>query len=122
MVCLAKSIDQNGETEFRGVPLRHDNCVRMINHFFAFEIKILSRTEISFVVLQRMDPQLKVVPVGLQVWVSKKFMEYMIKKMIKYSKSFKGTPYEEQEKMPDRKAYYEWLDRILEDHYRINNL
>ena len=38
IVCMAKSIDVNGETEFMGIPLRHEGGYRMITHFFAFEI------------------------------------------------------------------------------------
>ena len=117
---VSKSVDPDGEKEFCGVPLLHEGGVLMNTHYFSIEVKVLSRTEISLVALAKADPNMRFIPFKLQQWGAKILVQYLFKKMLTYSQSFKGTVYEESLTNSKNKEFYEWLDKQLEEVY-INN-
>lgn len=48
-------------------------------------------------------------PESLVNWGTKNFLEYMINKMIKFSKGFQGTSYEKRLKNSENTEFYIWI-------------
>ena len=122
IVVVSKSIDPNKETELLGIPLLHEGGYLMRTYYYSMEIKVLNRNEVSLTGLAKVDPRIKAIPFSLQKWGAKKFIEYLFKKMLRFSKSFEGTVYEAGLKNCQNEEFYNWLDGQLEQTYRSNGL
>jgi hypothetical protein len=82
-------------------------------HYYGFEISPVSSDELSLRVVLMVDPQIPVIPDSLINYATKQLGEDMISKLLKLSKDFKGTKYEEKLKNSDNKEFYNWLKQYI---------
>ena len=99
-------------------PRRAKNLVEILCHYYGFEIVPTSPDEISFSGVMLFDPQMENIPESLMNWGTKQFLDYMVKKIIKFSASFKGTVYEERLKASENVEFYLWIQEYIRDLYK----
>ena len=95
---------------------RTNGLVEMVVHSYGFEISPISATEISLRCVMLIDPQLDSIPESLINWGTKQFAEFMINKMLKFSKNFKGTKYEERLKNTENADFYHWIKKYIVEY------
>lgn len=88
---------------------RKSGLIEMEVQQYGFEISPISPTEISIRAVMRFDPKMDKIPESLLTWGVKNFLEFMISKMIKFSKGFKGTEYEKKLKASENADFYLWI-------------
>lgn len=84
---------------------------------YGFEITPVSDTEITLRSVMQFNPQIDRIPESLINWVTKNFLDYMISKMISFSKGFKGTEYEKRLKASENADFYLWIQSYIRDFY-----
>ena len=63
------------------------------------------------------DPKMDVIPDKLINWGTKEFVEFMMKKTLKFSQKLKGTKYEEKLKnSAESLEFYKWILGYIKDH------
>ena len=66
----------------------------------------------------KFNPNMDKMPESLVNWGTKNFLEYMINKMIKFSKGFKGTSYEKRLQNSENTEFYIWIQTYIRDFYQ----
>ncbi|CDW76008.1 protein kinase domain protein [Stylonychia lemnae] len=107
--------DQVGELEFKE---RKAGLVEMEVHQYGFEITPTAPGEISIRAIMLFNPNMDKMPESLVNWGTKNFLEYMINKMIKFSKGFQGTSYEKRLKNSENTEFYIWIQTYIRDFYQ----
>ena len=83
---LAALADLNDKRRTKGL-------IEMDLIYYGFEITPLSETELALSGVVLMDPKLDSIPEALMSWGTKTFMEFLVKKILKFSGNLKGTKY-----------------------------
>ena len=87
--------------------------VENIVYYYGFEISPVSSDELSLRVVMLVDPQIPVIPDSLINYATKQLGEEMVNKMLKFSKNFKGTRYEEKLKSSENAVFYNWIKEYI---------
>lgn len=86
-------------------------------HYYGHEIIPISPTEVKMRSVMLIDPQMDAIPESIVNWVTRQFSTFMYSKLLKYSKSFKGTKYEQRLKESNSKDFYGFIEQILITHF-----
>lgn len=119
---MSSSTDYNFEKreyqkEFFGYKnLDLNGMVSAINHNYAFEIKPISREAFSLRIILCADFQLPQAPIGLKQTMTRAFMYYIMKKMIRIGRDFKGTVYEKSQVETMKKPLFKKIMEEIELH------
>eukprot|EP00347_Sterkiella_histriomuscorum_P013889 403362974 len=123
LVIIAKSYGQIddpylkeliGELDFSK---RKNGLVEMEVLTYGFEIVPVSPTEIDMRAVMKFNPNMDNIPESLINWGTKQFLDFMIQKMIKFSKGMKGTKYEQRLKSSENAEFYLWIQGYIRDFY-----
>lgn len=106
--------EEVGELQYQN---RKKGLVEMEVHTYGFEIKPVSPTELDMRAVMLFNPNLDNIPESLINWGTKQFLDFMITKMIKFSKSMKGTEYEKKLKSSENAEFYLWIQGYIRDFY-----
>ena len=106
---LSRSIHYEQEYQGVGVPKLDKGKVPLDIKYFGFEIKPTSSNGVSLRSVMNFNPHIKYVPQWLINFANKHFAKMMFEKMMKYSRSFKGTKFEKRVDAKSNQDFYDWI-------------
>lgn len=95
---------------------RTEGLVENIVHYYGFEISPVSTDEVSLRAIMLVDPCIPVIPDAFINYGTKQLGEEMVTKMLKFSKDFKGTKYEEALKNTENAPFYNWIKGYISEY------
>jgi len=118
ILILAESIDDNKEFIERHQIKKVDNTgtVSIDFNFAGFEIIPVGPNRTRIHGVANVNPKFSWLPASLLNFVLKKAIQFIMDRLVKKAKNFKGSVWEKEVLKAEKKQFYEWLNQIVIDY------
>jgi hypothetical protein len=110
LVCVKSIEEHTGVFEECFNKKKNSKFVRALIHIFGYEIKIINKNKIYLRGLLNTDPKISFFPQGLINTFAKKFAEDLFAKMLKITKSYEGSEYQNKNPSEMDKQFYDFIN------------
>jgi hypothetical protein len=122
VLILAESVDENQEFLQRHdvKKMANSGIVNMDIRFSGFEIIPLGENRCKLRGIANTNPKFNWLPASLLNFLFKKGMQFVLDRLIKKAKNFKGSVWEKETLREEKREFYDWLNHIVEEYHKTH--
>jgi hypothetical protein len=120
ILILAESVDENQDFLARNEVKKVENSgtVNMDIRFGGFEISPLGPNRCKLRGIANINPKFTWLPASVLNYLFKKGMQFVLDRLIKKAKNFKGSVWEKETLREEKKEFYDWLNHIVHEYFK----